>query len=144
MLVAIVFLDLNCLIPQQIPPYPDMTMTMSRLRDTHLGQFLVFNNESGFTGIIVSTLAGVFILVVALAFQFFVPFGTLGRLPHSQSQCGSYHKRLMAYLNHSESLYREGYRHFKEQIYRMTTTDGLLCPKEFEVGDGSVKSGSQD
>ncbi len=105
---------------------------MSRLRDTDFSQYLVFNNQSGVTGVFVSTIAGVFILLVAFAFQFLVPPGALRRLPQSQSQRGGYHKRLMAYLHHSESLYREGYQHFKGQIYRMTTTDGMLGPKQFQ------------
>ncbi len=115
---------------------------MSRLTDTHFSQFLVFNNESGFTGVIISTLTGVFILVLAFAFQSFVPFGALGRLPQSQSQRGGYHKRLMAYLHQSESLYREGYQNFKGQIYRMTTTDGVLGPKEIqgEIAGSTVAS----
>lgn len=65
----------------------------------------------------------VVILVGVVASQLF-GYSSLGKFPFTGSQNKSYPKRLMTYLYHAESLYREGYAKFRNVAYRMTTADG--------------------
>lgn len=80
--------------------------------------------SQGTVGIIAVVLGIVGLVVVWPLFA--LQSGAAEKLPRSKGQYGSYRKRLVAYLHHAEDLYREGYQNFKEEIYRMTTTDGTL------------------
>jgi len=84
---------------------------------------------SRFTGVLdgkttAAVAIGVLGICVALLLQRFLDHRSLSQFPLNSSQYGSYPKRLMAYVYHAESLYRQGYNEFKNAAYRMTTVDG--------------------
>ena len=84
-----------------------------------------FSNDEIVRACVATVSLAIFILVSTFVSPYVLVAGSLKRLPRIHSQYGSYRKRVTAFLYHAESLYREGYSHFKEGIWRITTTDGL-------------------
>ena len=83
--------------------------------DRHLG---VFADQ------VPAVFVGIAVLSITLVGARYLGYRSLNRFPLIGSQYGSYPKRLMAYVYHAETLYREGYAKFRSAAYRMTTADG--------------------
>lgn len=52
----------------------------------------------------------------------------LSQFPLLGKEIGSRRRRVEAFLYHPVELYQDGYRRFKDQIYRLTMPDGLYLP----------------
>jgi len=68
---------------------------------------------------------GVAGLCIALLLSTSLRTRSLSKFPLNSNQYGSYPKRLMKYVYHAEELYRQGYKEFKDVVYRITTVDGM-------------------
>ncbi len=70
--------------------------------------------------------------VVLLATQLFrsseVPV-----IPLIGAEYGGARRRRKAFLNNAKEIYRKGYEQFKENVFRLTTTDGKTEPTGLEA-----------
>jgi len=70
-------------------------------------------------------------LCAARLFPGFVHNQSIKHFPLIGKKYGSYHKRMMAFVHHAESIYIEGFTKFKGAVYRLTTADGMAEPQYF-------------
>lgn len=78
----------------------------------------------------------IFAGLIASAFLFIRRVGTQSSISHFPllgKECGSRRKRVEAFLYRPVEMYAEGYRRFKDEIYRLTMPDGdhLIVPARY-------------
>lgn len=68
--------------------------------------------------------AGLLATVLLILRRFSSSHSKFSQFPLLGKELGGRRQRVEAYVTRPRELYAEGYRRFREQIYRLTTTDG--------------------
>lgn len=66
--------------------------------------------------------SAVLVLLVTVAAQYLLKADPLAALPFAGEGLNSEEKRRQAYLTNGKSIYMQGYRKFKETIFKITTS----------------------